>query len=173
MAEKIASEKALLIIAKIKAKQWKEMGKTVTQMREFTEANVIESFLEGIKEAWSLQVADALSPLKNEVRELVSTALEPIMPLITTVLNEATTWVGVAVNSWKAILTGQWDVFFKYMNANMSDDMKVLKNNVNKFLYDLSRGWQGFLSDIGKGWEGFWTDVGKGWSGFWRDTGLF
>ena len=46
MSEKIASEKALGIIAKIKAKQWKEMGRAITEVKEFTEAGGITGLVD-------------------------------------------------------------------------------------------------------------------------------
>lgn len=169
MAEEEASEKALTIIAKIKAKQWKAMGKTVEQMKEFADSGGLESLGAEFAETLSLQVQDALSPLLNEVTTAVNEALAPIMPEIVILMTGVTDQLVLAVKSWEAILTGNWDDFFAWMNKTATDDMKTLKNNIRQYFDDMFSGKMG--RDLMAGWEGFWTDVGAGWEGFWRDVG--
>lgn len=163
------SEKALSIIAKIKAKQWKEMGRTVTQIKDFTEAGGMGDFVGDLKDTLSLQVQDALAPLKNEVNEAIMEALTPIMPEIVIFMTGVTDQFVLAIKSWEAILTGNWDAFFAWMSRTASDDMKHLKNDIRQFFDDMFSGKMG--RELSKGWEGFWTDIGAGWSGFWRDLG--
>lgn len=165
------SEKTAGILAKIKAKQWKEMGKAVTQMKEFAEADVISSFLDNLKTTVTLELGYYFSDLNNEINAAVSDALEPIMPEIILVLGGLTDFVKFEAATWKGIITGEWDELFKFMSEKMSDDMKTLKNNIRQFFDDMFSGKMG--RELMTGWEGFWTDVGAGWEGFWRDTGLF
>ena len=74
-----ASEKALTLMTKIKAKQWKEMGRTVNDFKEFTEAGGIANIGGQITEAVKLQLTDWLSPLTNEITTLINTALQPFL----------------------------------------------------------------------------------------------
>ena len=169
MAEEVATNKTLEILAKIKAKQWKAMGKTVEQMREFTEEAGMGDFVSDLKETLSLQIQEVLAPLKNEINAAVVEALEPIMPLIVEFMAGITNLLVGGIKSWEAILTGNWDKFFAWMSKTATDDMKVLKNNIRQFFDDMFSGAMG--RDLMKGWEGFWGDIGKGWSGFWSDLG--
>lgn len=161
------ADKTAGILAKIKAKQWKEMGRAIEKMREFSEAQVIESFLDGLKETWRRQVADALSPLNNEVNELVTAALDPLMPMITTFLNDFTD----LITNWEVKITLGWEGFLSDIMKGMEGFDRDVERMWQGFLRDTKIGWKGFLKDIGKGWEGFLSDIGKGWSGFWRDLG--
>ena len=174
MAEKVASvasEKTLAILGKIKAKQWKAMGKTVEQMREFAEEGGMGAFVGDLKDTLSLQVQDALAPLKNEVNEALMEALAPIMPTIVQFLTDGTDFLVIGIKSWEAILTGKWDEFIKWMEANTSAELKKWRRDVQNWWADMMKGWEGFWDDLEKGTHGFFADIGKGWSGFWRDLG--
>lgn len=121
------ANKTLTELSKIKKDQWKSMGETLGVLKDFMDTGGI-SFFDRIEETWSLQVQNALSPLLNEINELVATALKPIMPLIMATLNEATDWIKVAVGSWEAVFTGEWDEVLKDIEAKMPDWFKEWKN---------------------------------------------
>lgn len=170
------ADKTAGILAKIKAKQWKEMGKTVTQMKDFAEANVIESFLDGLKETWRLQVDNALSPLTNEVTTMITEALEPIMPMITDTINELTVLLTRGMGALTALLTGKWDSWIKEETVrfqkdvieNLEGPLREAHNMIQKFRFMVEKGQLG--EALALGWEGFWRDVERGlgsinWSG--------
>jgi len=176
VAEEEASEKALTIIAKIKAKQWKAMGKTVEQMKEFADSGGLEGFVGDLQETLSLQVQDALAPLKNEVNEAVMNALAPIMPQIVEFLAGVTDFLVVGIGGLEALLTGNWDTWIDKQIRKFQKDLESLNpllreahDNIQKWRYMWEHGRGG--EAIAAGWEGFWTDVGAGWEGFWRDVG--
>lgn len=196
------SEKTASILAKIKPKQWKAMGKTVEQMKEFTEEAGMGDFVSDLKDTLSLQIADVLAPLKNDVNEAVMEALKPILPEIVTFMTGITETIVLGIDAWEAILTGRWDAWFSEQTLKFqtgmdswSDDLKAFHLEVQKARHAWDKNFKQFVTD----WENFWKDplgsigqlregvnaayndwaagVGQdlaaGWSGFWRDTGLF
>ena len=152
------AEKTMTAMAKIKPKAWRAMGDTIGDLKDFTEAGGMTGLLDTLSETWSLQVDDAFSELTNEVTELIATVLDPFKDEIAAFINETTITLEGAVLSWKAILTGQWDDFFAWMDKNMSDDMKQFKN-------DFREGWDSFLNTMDKMWRGFFKD----WEAFLSD----
>lgn len=165
------SEKTAAILGKIKAKQWKEMGKTVIGLKEFTEVGGLSNLLEGLKETLSLQVQDAFSPLRNEINEQLAELLNPIMPAVVAVVNEAGVYIQMSIKAWVALFTGDWNTFIKWMEDSMSEGLKSWRKDVQNWWADMMKGWEGFWKDLEKGTHGFFADVGKGWSGFWSDLG--
>jgi len=86
------------------------------------------------------------------------------MPYITTVMNELTVWFKLAVESWKAIFTGQWDDVLKditkLITSNMDDTQIQTLNKITGFLYDIRVSWERGWKKLGKKWEDFWRSLG-------------
>ena len=167
----MASDKTLALLGKIKSKQWKAMGETVIGMRELVDAGGTGDFFSDLADSWSLEVEKALSPLKNEINDLINEALKPIMPLIKATLNEATEWIAISVGSWEAIITGEWDRVFQLISDKMPVAFKLWKNDINQFFYDMDKNIMNWLDDLAKKVTQWGKDVGKAWSSFWKSMG--
>ena len=192
------SEKAATILAKIKAKQWKEMGKTVEGLKDFTESGGIVSFADSLTEAFNLQVEDFLSPLKNEIMDKLGEALEPIMPFVTTALNEALDQLIFGMDGIEAYLTGNFDTWLADETVKFQAGIDLWPEEIKKIHLEIQKvrhAWDKSLAQIVRDWENFWKDplgsfrqlntdynewaagvgqdIGAMWSGFWRETGLF
>ena len=169
-----ATNKTLKLLAKIKAKEWKAMGETVEQMRDFTGG--MDSLAANLKETLSLQVENALAPLMNEVDAAVMEALAPIMPLISEFLTEVGEMFSLGLGAITALIEGDWDEFIKKETIDFQKDMENLEGPLRdahtmiqkfQYMWTHDRG----LEAIGLGFAGFRRDVGLGWAGFWRDLG--
>ena len=189
------AEKTMTAIAKIKPQAWKAMGATLNTLKDLTTGGTLSGFRtigEDFKEILDLALQDAFSEFSNEIDQALAEALEPIMPEITAVLNEILPYILISVQTWKAIITGDWDEFMKWMNANVSDELKHWKNEFRKG-WDVAIAYMmKGLDQMGKDWAAFWADpfgglgdvvgidpgllqtfddLGKGWAGFWGDIG--
>jgi len=163
VAEKMASDKTLALLGKIKSKQWKAMGETVIGLKELVEMGGV-GILGHLEESLTLEMGKLFSPLQNEINDALTEALSPIMPYITTVMNELTVWFKLAVESWKAIFTGQWDDVLKditkLITSNMDDTQIQTLNKITGFLYDIRVSWERGWKKLGKKWEDFWRSLG-------------
>jgi len=164
--------------SKIKEREWKAMTGTLGALKDIVDAGGLEGMFDRLGETWSLQVENALSPLVNEVSQLVAEALKPIMPMINATLNEATDWITISVGSWEAIFTGKWDEVFKDISAKMPAWMIDFKNMVNQWWYDVLTQWQrdrqaqiaagtaagqaalSWANDVNQWWYELWGSLG-------------
>ena len=164
--------------SKIKEREWKAMTATVGVFKDLMREGGVEGMFERLADTWELQVQNALSPLTNEVTQLVAEALKPIMPMITAVLNEATTWITIAVGSWEAVFTGEWDEVFKDIEAKMPEWMKDFKNSLNQWWYETYNEWKrdrdaqiaagtaagqaalSWANDVNQWWYDLWGSLG-------------
>ena len=164
--------------SKIKEKEWKAMTATVGVFKDLMREGGVEGMFERLADTWELQVQNALSPLTNEVTQLVAEALKPIMPMITAVLNEATTWITIAVGSWEAVFTGEWDEVFKDIEAKMPEWMKDFKNSLNQWWYETYNEWKrdrdaqiAAGTAIGQDIRTWGNEVNQWWYDLWGSLG--
>ena len=177
LSNKEATE-TLTQIAKVKKEEWNAMSTTITGMTELVQMGGLEGVFGRFEENLSLQVENALSPLTNEVNQLVAEALKPILPMISATLNEATDWITISVGSWEAVFTGKWDEVFEDISAKMPDWMKDFKNMVNQWWYDTLNAWKDALRDqialgteIGTNITTWGNEVNQWWYDLWISLG--
>lgn len=170
------AEKTMTAMAKIKPQAWKAMGETIEMIKDFTEGGVLgglSDIKQDLEDTLSLTIQEALAPLSNQIDQALAEGLAPIMPEIQAWATGIGEFFTISIKSWEAILTGNWDEFIKFMEANVSEGLKQFRDDLwsGKVAEDLAKGMQGFMTDINRGAEGFLADIGRGWSGFWRDLG--
>lgn len=158
----------LTSLAKVDKKTWQSMGTTVGVLKDFAASGGVKYF-DTIQETWELQVENALSPLTNQITESVAKILEPIMPMITAFIDEMTILISDGMTVWKAILTGEWDEWFKTMEAKMPEWLKIYKNAIQEFFYRIFQNIENFIRDAAANpmvadiatWVGqFWNNMG-------------
>ena len=178
------AEETLQALSKVKPKTWKVMGDTITTFADFIDDGAfggLRDIGQDFKDTLSLQVQEALSPLKNEVEQALAEALAPIMPEIQAFTTGIADFFVLAIKSWEAIITGQWDEVLQDITNIMPDWFKQLKNDfrdrLDEMFNNLRSGSIEGLSNL----PGLPTGVGTGfgiaesivaaWTSFWRDLG--
>ena len=166
MAEKVAapmaSEKTLKLLGKIKKDQWKAMGDTVLDMKEFTEAGGMD-LLGSLEESLTLKVEELLSPLKNEIMDKVNTVLEPFMPFISTAVNEATTYMTRGMDAITAALTGKFDAWLLEETKTLQKEMDTWGgwvDTLRRQLHNLLGEWNRQVKFFARTWSNFWRSLG-------------
>ena len=178
------AEETLKALSKVKPKTWKVMGETIETITDFVDSGVVgglKDIGQDFKNTLSLQVEEALAPLSNQIDQALSDALAPIMPEIQAFTSEIASFFSLAIGSWKAIITGEWDDVLQDITNIMPDWFKQLKNDFNQRWYemwnDIKSGNIGAVGDLpgvplGAG-VGF--DIAQGivnaWTSFWSDLG--
>ena len=178
------TQKTIEDLSKIKPQAWKAMGNTIETLADFVEGGVfggLKDIGQDFKDTLSLQVEEALSPLKNQIDQALSDAFAPIMPEIQAFTTEMADWFALSIGSWKALITGQWDDVLADITKKMPDWFKTMKNNFREW-------WDDLWSDIGRGDIGRTADIPgvplggsigidigtaivAAWTGFWSDLG--
>lgn len=171
-------EKTIAIIAKIKPKQWKEMGRTIMELKEFTAAGGVSSFAGSVVEAVKLQIGDYMSPLTNEIVTLINTALQPLLDDFVTIVNDLTAFIGEGAEG--ALIGGvvgsiaslflPGGLILTAIGAIIGAAIQKISENTEE---ENAKMVQNILFDLDKMTKGFFADIGRMWSGFWSDTGLF
>ena len=171
--------------SKIKEREWKAMTGTVGALQEFAAVGGLEGMFDRLSETWSLQVENALSPLTNEVTQLVAEALAPFMPMITETMNQITNYLTLGMGAIEAALTGNWDswieeqtIKFQKGMEGWDDDWKAFHTNVQKLLDDLEKNRASFQLDATSGAsivqdiETWGNDVNQWWYELWIGLSL-
>lgn len=92
-SKKEATE-ALTEMAKTKPSTWTDIKDTVSDLKDITLAGGIGTMVGSIKENVDLTIADALSPLSNEVNQLITDWItDNITPILTDITNELANFV--------------------------------------------------------------------------------
>ena len=162
MAENVASDKTLKLLGKIKSKQWKAMGETVIGLKELVEMGGV-GILGNLQETLTLEMGKLFSPLKNEINDLITKAMEPFMPYVTGVMNEVMPFITRGMGYITAILTGKLDEWMAKETTTLQKDM----DKWDGWIDDLRRHWQGLLYK----WDKELRAFGKEWAKFWRSLG--
>lgn len=154
------AEKAATILAKIKKDQWKAMSETILELKELPGLGDMYTSLE---DSLKLEMEKLFSPLKNEINDLITTAMEPFMPFVKQALNEAVTYLTRGMDFLTALLTGKLDTWMTKETTTLQkeidkwpDEWKKIHTNVQKFIYEMEKSW----ARIGKTWSDFWRGLG-------------
>lgn len=103
-------------IQKVKPDQWKGLNDTLTTIKSFIDLDPTGAFnqmRDSLKESLELQVQQAMAPIINEIYAGITTALEPIMPMITDSINTISTLIGRGFGFIDALISGKLDEFFR------------------------------------------------------------
>ena len=192
------AQETLVIMSKMKPKTWKTIGETFVILGSLVEYGVfagLKDIGQDFKETLLLQAKEALAPLSNEIDQALAEALAPIMPEIQDFLSEMGSVIGKGIGGWKAIFTGNFDVWLKEQTikfqlgmAGWTDELKAFHLEIQKIrqafedrlketFNNLRRGSIEELSNLPGLPTGVGTgfDIGQGivnaWTGFWRDLG--
>ena len=92
LSKKEATE-AIKAIGKTDKSTWKDISNSIIGLNDFVSAGGIKGMMESLKKTSDLQIADALSPFKNEINQLLTTQLQPIKGLINDITNELGTFI--------------------------------------------------------------------------------
>ena len=86
-SKKEATE-AIKAIGKTDKSTWKDISDSITGLNDFVSAGGIKGMMESLKKTSDLQIAEALSPFKNEIDQLLTEQLQPVKDLIINISNE-------------------------------------------------------------------------------------
>ena len=79
---------AIKAIADTDKETWTNIKDSVIGLNEFVSTGGFRGILESLKETSDLQIAEALSPLKNEIDQLLTEQLQPVKDLINNITND-------------------------------------------------------------------------------------
>ena len=91
-SKKEATE-ALTALAKTKPSTWVDFNESIGMLNRFIELGGGLAFGETIGRTIKLQIESVLSPLTNEINQMIITAFIPINELLNTIVNELTTFI--------------------------------------------------------------------------------
>lgn len=160
MGEEGPSDKFMALASKIKKNQWVAMNETLINLRELTG---LRSVYDSLQESLALEIEKAFSPLKNELVDLMNTALEPFMPFVKDAVNEATTYLKRGIDYLTALLTGNLDTWMTQETVKLQKEMDtwggdiaLMRLALQKILYETEK----WLKKATQSWMKFFKDLG-------------
>lgn len=79
---------ALTELARTTPDTWADIKESTSNLNKFMELGGAAVIIEGFKETIDLQIQDALSPLTNEINQLLADALAPFDEMLNNIFNE-------------------------------------------------------------------------------------
>lgn len=85
--------KALTEMAKVDKSTWQDIQSTVSDLKQISALGGISTILSSFGKTVELQIQDFLSPLTNEINQLMTDALLPIKGLINDIINDLSQFI--------------------------------------------------------------------------------
>ncbi len=157
-------QKSIEALAKFEKDEWVEMANTATSLNNFVALGGVSTLTSSIKETIKLQIDSLLSPLKNELNQGIAELINPLLEILTPVINDLTTFladnaVGAGVGGIAGLIASKflpggsiWLILFALVGS-------VFEDEITKFF----EGERSALSDT----ENFWPVLVRLWEYFW------